>query len=140
MSCKLFLLAATLLSASVARAGDVANIVNTAEYFWRFWDRYQVVPTGCYRQSFDKPFFFVCNSRLSASKDETQDAFRRLERQFDQVRVNSRRRDWDVFDHNAVHDNADFWTLEHGPGCDRPGLDDRSRYCFVIAVDNERRR
>ena len=135
----LFLLTATLVAAADARAGDVENIVSTAEYYWRFWDRNQIVPSGCVRQSFDKPFFFVCASRLSANRSETREAFERLERRFDHVRVNSRQRDWDVFDHNAVNERAAFWTLEHGQGCDRPGLDERSRYCFVIAVDNEQR-
>ncbi len=142
MRATLFLAAAAaLLSTSVpsAQAGDVSNIVQSAEYYWRYYDRYRVVPSGCYRQSWDKPWFFVCSSRLSASQGEAKDAHRELERRFNDVRVNSRKRDWDVFDHNEVRESADFWTLEHGEGCSRPGDDKKWNVCLVIAVGNEKK-
>ena len=81
-------------------AGDASTIVQTAEYYWRYWERYRRVPSGCFRQAWKEPNFFVCAGRLSASRDEVKEAFERLGREFDHVRVNSRLRDGEVFQHD----------------------------------------
>jgi hypothetical protein len=118
--------------------GDTSRIIETAEYHWRSWERYRRVPSGCYRQSWEKPNFYVCAARLSASRHEVKEAFERLGRTFDHVRVNSRNGAGEVFDHDAVSDRAAFWTLELGEGCSRPGDGGSEHVCLAIAIDNAR--
>ena len=68
-----------------------------------------------------------------------REAFERLDGEFDHVRVNSRKGDWEVVAHDFVSDKAAFWTLELGEGCSRPADDGPEQVCLVIAIDNERR-
>jgi hypothetical protein len=118
--------------------GDTRAIIETATHYWRYWAKYSSVPSGCYRQTWKKPNFYVCATRLSASTREVKEAFEGLDREFDHVRVNSRKSDWEVFDHDSVSDRAAFWTLELGEGCSRPGDDGPEQVCLAIAIDNER--
>src|SRR5262245_34842869 len=118
---------------------DVNEIVRTCEYYWRNWERYKQIPSGCYRQSGEKPNFYVCPAQLNANKDEVVQAYERLDAIFSSVRVHSRKRDWAVIDHDAVRGDAAFWTLEHGAGGSEPTtIDDPSKACLAIAIQNER--
>src|SRR5690349_17715789 len=133
--------AAALLATSLpsAHADSSYEIINDASYYWDQWTRYRSIPSGCYRQDWQKPNFYVCSSRRYANRYDTQQAFWELQRRYGNVRVNSRRNDWNVFNHNDVSDHADFWTIEYGYGCFQPGNDRLNEYCFLIAVQNDRR-
>ena len=124
---------------SLGTRDDTSSILETARYYWRYWERYRRVPSGCYARSWKEPNFFVCAGRLSASKRAVRDAFELFDREFDHVRVNSRKEDWAVIDDDSVSDRAAPWTLELGDGCSRPGDDGPEQVCLVIAIDNVRR-
>lgn len=124
---------------SVGMGDETSRIIETAEYYWRFWERYRRVPSGCYAQSWKKPKFYMCAGRLSASRHEVKEAFERLSQEFDDVRVNSRNRDGEVFDHDFVSGKAASWTLELGEGGGRPGDDGPEQVCLAIAIENEGR-
>ena len=118
--------------------GDTSAIIEAAKHYWRYWEKYRRVPSGCYRRSWEEPNFYVCATRLSASRREVKEAFEGLDREFDHVRVNSRNRDWEVFDQHSVSEKAALWTLELGEGCSRPDDAGPEQVCLAIAIDNER--